>query len=79
MDEKDKQKGWEEGWGWDDKPEDEEMPQAESDQPDETPMNEADQEVEPQEPTLGKMLMELGIASDTLGWQEEEGDFRDKN
>lgn len=31
----------------------------------------------PKEPTVGTMLTELGIAADTLGWQEEEGEFVD--
>lgn len=73
-------------WGWDVIPVSERGEQ-EADHPEtegggdepaapEAHEEEAEEESAPQ-PTLGTMLLQLGIAPDTLGWSEEEGAFAD--
>ncbi|KAH9482598.1 hypothetical protein JR316_0004698 [Psilocybe cubensis] len=69
-----KTKGEEEkdrNWGWDVVPVGEEERQA-------SESAESPREEEGRQPTLGTMLLQLGIAPETFGWSEEEGAFVDK-
>ncbi|KAF5322534.1 hypothetical protein D9619_000983 [Psilocybe cf. subviscida] len=83
---KPKEEGSSRNWGWDVVPvsergeEEADHPEAEGggDEPaaSEAHEEEAVEDSAPQ-PTLGTMLLQLGIAPDTLGWSEEEGTFVD--
>lgn len=67
---KDKAKsdGFDGNWGWDDK--EKAVGGVEGDE------MEVEEEEEPSQPhTLGTMLRHLGIDPETLGWDEDEGDF----
>ncbi|KAH7103021.1 hypothetical protein BKA62DRAFT_698354 [Auriculariales sp. MPI-PUGE-AT-0066] len=68
-------------WGWDDAGDDmnaEPVKEATEEQGVvEAEEDAEDEPAEQREPTLGKMLIELGIAPQTLGWDESEGDFSD--
>ncbi|KZW04427.1 hypothetical protein EXIGLDRAFT_828299 [Exidia glandulosa HHB12029] len=60
------------GWGWDDTV-------SASDGAQEVYEDVVEEQDEPEvkDPSIGTMLAELGIAPDTLGWKEEEGEFVD--
>ena len=57
----------ERNWGWDVVPISEGIEEEDEEKGDEECQH-----------SLGRMLMELGVAADTLGWVEEEGTFIDK-
>jgi hypothetical protein len=63
-------KGNENGWGWDDKGERGRSREEGLDA-------EEGEQAEKQESTLGVMLRKLGIAPETLGWNDEEEAFVD--
>jgi len=58
------------GWGWDERDE-------RGDSRKDGPVAEEDGYAEKQESTLGLMLRQLGIAPETLGWNDEEETFVD--
>ncbi|CAA7260196.1 unnamed protein product [Cyclocybe aegerita] len=76
---KPKEQDRERNWGWDVVPVsergDDEAPPEVEDAPEEE--QEDTQEEEAPRHSLGTMLMGLGIAHETLGWDEEEGNFAD--
>jgi hypothetical protein len=57
----------ERNWGWDVVPISSRGEEEEEEEEEELPKH-----------TLGTMLMQLGIAADTLGWNDEEGSFIDR-
>jgi hypothetical protein len=59
-------------WGWDISP-----ATGTDDHSTEQPVQSVDEEEKPRE-TLGTMLMRLGIAPTTLGWNDEEEEFVDE-
>ncbi|KAH9921285.1 hypothetical protein B0H21DRAFT_712769 [Amylocystis lapponica] len=65
--------GLESGWGWEEKGKSKDV-DVEMGEQEGIPL---DDEVEVPGHTLGTMLRHLGIAPDTLGWDEDEGDFVD--
>ncbi|GJE84582.1 hypothetical protein PsYK624_006580 [Phanerochaete sordida] len=67
-----KQGGFDGSWGWDDKKEEEHEGQA--DECLEEKM-EVDEESPMMDHSLGTMLRHLGIDPETLGWDDDEGDF----
>lgn len=60
------------GWGFDDKP-----AKGEPGEEGEQVVSRGDDEDSRPQHTLGTMLRHMGIAPETLGWDEEEGDFVD--
>lgn len=72
----------ERNWGWDVVPVSERedgdvLPEKQHEEVAET-QEEAEGEEGAPQPTLGTMLIQLGIAPETLGWDEEEGNFVDR-
>jgi hypothetical protein len=78
----------EDGWGWSEKPMSDEKERnwgwdivpntkanEEADAIDYTGPTTCEDEEETRQDTLGTMLMQLGIAPETLGWNEEEENF----
>ncbi|KAI0921480.1 hypothetical protein AcW2_006437 [Taiwanofungus camphoratus] len=72
-----KGKGAFEGWGWDEGKKGEDAGEVQGQE--QTPGEEEEEEggVQTAQHTLGTMLRHLSIAPDTLGWDEDEGDFVD--
>ncbi|KII95872.1 hypothetical protein PLICRDRAFT_231933 [Plicaturopsis crispa FD-325 SS-3] len=64
------------GWGYDEKPGEEGGWGAEEDYKGKPRAHEEEEE-EKTTDTLGTMLRQLGIAPETLGWDEDEGEFVD--
>jgi len=69
-------------WGWDVVPVSEHGRDEDHAEADEEVTSDGQQEDDGSEdtaqPTIGTMLLQLGIAPETLGWNEEEGTFVDK-
>ncbi|CAG7848531.1 SubName: Full=Uncharacterized protein {ECO:0000313/EMBL:CCA66561.1} [Serendipita indica DSM 11827] len=64
--------GFDRNWGWS---EGEEKAGPGTEGNAETPLEEDTEQEKHPERTMGIMLKELGIADETLGWNEDEGDF----
>jgi hypothetical protein len=81
-----RKRGFEESWGWNDKRESKENSWGWYESPNMEDGGEgrdkglchAEEEEERAADTLGTMLRQLGIAPETLGWDDEEGMFIDK-
>ncbi|KIP12885.1 hypothetical protein PHLGIDRAFT_138535 [Phlebiopsis gigantea 11061_1 CR5-6] len=65
--------GFNSNWGWDDKKEDGPVNDDQADVVDE--QMEVEEDVPVQNHSLGTMLRHMGVDPETLGWDEDEGDF----
>ena len=78
-----KKRAFEGSWGWENS-DDAKKQRSETERNwgwDVVPISSRDgeeDELDAPKPTLGTMLMQLGVAADTLGWNEEEGSFIEK-
>jgi hypothetical protein len=68
--------GMDKNWGWDD-PEEESKRRQEKDKQEGKDAEEEGEETKTEQRTMGVMLRQLGIANETLGWDEQNEDFLD--
>ncbi|KAG6857323.1 hypothetical protein H0H87_005626 [Tephrocybe sp. NHM501043] len=65
-------------WGWDIEPANPAEESGNSEKHEVMESADDNDDSEKQQDTLGTMLVQLGISPETLGWSEEEGQFRDR-